>query len=275
MAILAVQAIRKMRGGSQAHLMLGADGNPWVVKFQNNPQNLRVLANEFIVSSLASVAGLTVPEFGVIELDPWLASHSTNLEMDFGRGRLERCRPGLHFGSRFISKAIDVLTPDRLREVNNLAEFSGILALDKWTNNCDWRQVVFSKKSTRSKYDVAFIDHGYCFGEAEWKFEDAPLRGIYRLNAVYGPVTGWSSFSPWLERFEEMSPETIWKIVEAVPPEWFGADKDAADTLVDRLIRRRSRIRELILAFRNSDRTPFPNWTATQSSPRRYAKKHS
>ncbi len=39
LAVLAVQAIRKMRGGAQSQLMLGADGKLWVVKFQNNPQD--------------------------------------------------------------------------------------------------------------------------------------------------------------------------------------------------------------------------------------------
>jgi hypothetical protein len=38
LAVQAVQQIRRLRGGAQGHLMLGADGNLWVVKFQNNPQ---------------------------------------------------------------------------------------------------------------------------------------------------------------------------------------------------------------------------------------------
>ena len=46
MAVLAVQHIRRMRGGAQGQLMLGADGHAYVVKFQNNPQHMRVLANE-------------------------------------------------------------------------------------------------------------------------------------------------------------------------------------------------------------------------------------
>ena len=41
MAVLAVQQIRKMRGGAQGQLMLGADGQVYVVKFQNNPQQDR------------------------------------------------------------------------------------------------------------------------------------------------------------------------------------------------------------------------------------------
>ena len=62
MAVLAVQHIRRMRGGAQGQLMLGADGHAYVVKFQNNPQHMRVLANELLASRLAVAVGLTAPE---------------------------------------------------------------------------------------------------------------------------------------------------------------------------------------------------------------------
>jgi hypothetical protein len=68
LAVLAVQAIRRMRGGAQSQLMLGADGKLWVVKFQNNPQDLRVLANELIATRLAAAVGLTVPVSDVVEV---------------------------------------------------------------------------------------------------------------------------------------------------------------------------------------------------------------
>ena len=42
--------------------MLGADGALWVVKFRNNPQGERVLANEFLATRIAEALGLTVPK---------------------------------------------------------------------------------------------------------------------------------------------------------------------------------------------------------------------
>ena len=68
MAVLAVQQIRRMRGGAQGQLMLGADGSIYVVKFQNNPQHMRVLANEFLAARLALAVGLTVPEIELVEV---------------------------------------------------------------------------------------------------------------------------------------------------------------------------------------------------------------
>ena len=42
-----------MRGGAQSHLMFADDGHYYVVKFQNNPQHIRVLANELIATRIA------------------------------------------------------------------------------------------------------------------------------------------------------------------------------------------------------------------------------
>src|SRR5580698_1638262 len=101
LAVLAVQASRRMRGGAQSQLMLGADGKLWVVKFQNNPQHLRVLANEMIATRLAEAVGLTVPVTDVVEVSDWLIAHTPGMQVEMPRGR-ERYTAGLQFGSRFI-----------------------------------------------------------------------------------------------------------------------------------------------------------------------------
>jgi hypothetical protein len=67
-ALSAVQHVHKMRGGSQSHLMLSSDGNYWVVKYQNNPQHIRILANEMFVGRLGRRLGLPLPEVSAIEV---------------------------------------------------------------------------------------------------------------------------------------------------------------------------------------------------------------
>ncbi len=47
-----------MRGGAQAHLMRCADDNYYVVKFQNNPQGRRILANELLASRIGGADGI-------------------------------------------------------------------------------------------------------------------------------------------------------------------------------------------------------------------------
>ena len=187
-AVLAVQAIRRMRGGAQSQLMLGADGKLWVVKFQDNPQHIRVLANELIATRLAEAVGLTVPRTDVVEVTAWLIANTPGLAIERlaekGMGAHERYRAGLQFGSQFVGglmpgQVVDYLPEAQLDEVRNLAEFAGMLAIDKWTGNCNGRQAVFERKPRERKYRATFIDQGFCFNACEWTFPDSPLRGIY------------------------------------------------------------------------------------------------
>jgi len=253
-----------MRGGAQGQLMLGADGQIYVVKFQNNPQHIRVLANEFLASRLALAAGLTAPEVELVEVSSWLVEHTPELEIDLGRTRV-RCLPGLQFGSRFVGglmpgQVVDYLPEEQLAEVKNLAEFAGILALDKWTGNANGRQAVFTRKQRERRYRAVFIDYGYCFHAGEWRFEDIPLRGVYYRNDVYREIAGWDSFEPWLTRLETMPAETVWAAASEVPPEWYGGDIAEMESLVEKLLARRSKIRDAVEAFGRSDRKPFPKW---------------
>jgi len=267
-----------MRGGAQSQLMLGADGRLWVVKFQNNPQHLRVLANELIASRLAEAVGLTVPVTDVVEVTDWLVANTLDMSVELPRGLRERYRPGLQFGSQYVGglmpgQVVDYLPEQQLDEVRNLAEFAGMLAIDKWTGNCNGRQAVFERRPRERKYRATFIDQGFCFNAGEWTFPDSPLRGVYARNQVYARVTGWQSFEPWLSRIEAMTPATLWGIAEAVPPEWYGGDTTQIERLMEQMLARRGRVRELIVSFRDSSREPFPLWASKSSVvvPRQFA----
>jgi hypothetical protein len=253
-----------MRGGAQGQLMLGADNHVYVVKFQNNPQHRRVLANEFLASRLALAAGLAVPEVVLMEVSSWLVDNTSELEIDMGRTRI-KCHAGLQFGSRFAGgmmpgQVVDYLPEEQLAEVKNLNEFAGILALDKWTGNANGRQAVFTHKQRERRYRAVFIDYGHCFHAGDWMFEDIPLRGVYYRNDVYREIAGWHSFEPWLTQMETMAAETVWGAASEIPPEWYGGDTSEMEALVEKLLARRGSIRDLIDGFRRSDRSPFPKW---------------
>src|ERR1700689_2058383 len=96
----ALEQIRRMRGGAQAHLMRCADEEYYVVKFQNNPQGGRVLANELLGTRLAARVGLPTPGVAVVVVREQLIEHTEDLVMQLGRGRA-RCKAGLEFGSRY------------------------------------------------------------------------------------------------------------------------------------------------------------------------------
>ncbi len=261
----AVQHVRRMRGGAQSQLMRADDGHYYVVKFKNNPQHLRVLANELLATRLAEQIGLPVPRTELITVDAWLIANSPEMRIELA-GRALPCEPGVQCGSRFVvdpteGQVFDLLPESMLSRVKGLEAFAGALAFDKWTCNCNGRQATFWKKARERRYRLTFIDQGYCFNAGEWSFPDAPLRGAYARNFVYAGVTGWDSFEPWLSRIEQLEPATIWACAEIVPPEWYG-DWDDMISLVSKLVERRNQVRALIEEFRRSSREPFPNWKA-------------
>jgi hypothetical protein len=58
----------------------------------------------------------------------------------------------------------------------------------------------------------------------------------------------------------------LWEIASTVPPEWYGGNLSDIEQLMEKLLARRERVRELIVAFRDSDREPFPNWARVARS---------
>jgi hypothetical protein len=243
-----------------------SDTNFYVVKFLNNPQHTRVLANELLATRLAEIAGLPVPATEVVEVEDWLVQHTPELSMQLAGSSIP-CEAGLQFGSRYVvspleGQVFDYLPVELLERVRNLETFAGILAVDKWTGNANGRQAAFWRKMRERKYTVAFIDQGYCFNAGEWTFPDSPMRGVYARNEVYAGVRGWESFEPWLSQIENMDEDVIWTAAGDIPPQWYGHDWGALESLVRSLLERRTRVRELITAFRVSARNPFPNWSA-------------
>jgi hypothetical protein len=104
------------------------------------------------------------------------------------------------------------------------------------------------------------INHVFCFNAGEWNFPDAPLRGLYARHRVYGGVRGLQSFEPWISRIEGLEAAALEEAASAIPPEWYGGDQDALERLLEQLLRRRHRVRELILSAWKSAAQPFPNW---------------
>jgi hypothetical protein len=264
----AVQHIRKLRGGSQSHLMRASDGNYYVVKFTNNAQCKRILANEFIGSRLGQMLGLPMPEARVIEVSEWLIQHTPELCIE-SVGMKIPCRPGQHLALRyaadpFTHNIFDYVPESLAPRIFNIKDFPRILVLDKWSCNCDGRQAVFAKRANYRYYHVTFIDQGYYFNAGEWTFPDLALHGVYYRNYVYQHVKSWNDFEPALSRAESMTTEQLTELADGIPVEWWAKQHTLElNCLFADLFQRRSKIRDLITDFRQSSRNPFPNWTDT------------
>jgi hypothetical protein len=265
--VRAVEFLRRMRGASQPYLLRCEDGEAYVVKFRNNPQHVRVLANEMLAGLLARLIGLPVPHPAFVEVPAELIRGNRLLEIEVGVHR-EPCATGVQFGSRFPGVPSQTLVvdflPDRLlRRVKNLeAAFLGAFVFDKWTCNCNGRQAIFyrSLDEEGSAYSAALIDHGFCFNDGEWNFPDSPIRGFYPRRLVYEKVRGLKSFEPFLSTVENLGPAQLEECMLGIPAEWCGPEPDQARRLLERLNERRHRLRQAIIDAKNSSLQPFPNW---------------
>jgi hypothetical protein len=248
-----------------------SDGNYYVVKFQNNPQHQRVLVNEMLGTRLAARLGLPTVPAAIVEVREELIRLTPDLCIELPRARIP-CRAGPQFGSRYPGDPRrltlhDFLPDKQLMEVENLDTFIGMLVFDKWTCNTNGRQTIFrwqlreGQDPLEARYRTFMIDQGFCFNAGAWDFPDTPLRGLYARNRVYEAVTGWVSFSLWLERIEKHVNESVFdELLRDIPPEWYHDDLDSLLRLVERLYQRRSKVPDLLLAAKNTTRQPFPNW---------------
>jgi hypothetical protein len=191
--ISAIQHLRPLRGGAQAHRLRASNGAWYVTKFQNNPQHIRVLANEMLATKLGIALELPMPRVEVIEVSDWLIEQTEDLRINLGGSNLP-CRSGKQLGSLYVGSespamTLDYLPRELLERVLNIGDFTRVLVLDKWTCNSDGRQAIFCRETRRSRrHHATFIDQGYCFNAGEWTFPDFPLRGVYANNCVLADV---------------------------------------------------------------------------------------
>jgi hypothetical protein len=100
----------------------------------------------------------------------------------------------------------------------------------------------------------------------EWSFPDAPLRGVYGRNDVYERIESWEDFDQWLSRIERFSARQLHSIADEIPCEWYG-ERAELQRLLDCLLERRRKVRQLIEDFRTSSRNPLPNWAMERPAP--------
>jgi len=56
---------------------------------------------------------------------------------------------------------------------------------------------------------------------------------------------------------EKFDPRVLWEVTESVPPEWYGSSLTEMEHLIEQLISRRKKVRDLVDPFRESTREPF------------------
>jgi hypothetical protein len=180
MLLTARRHIRKMGGGAQSHLLEAADGQFYIVKFQNNPQHRRILVNELVASVFLKYLQLSSAEAALIHVSEEFMRENPDVSIELGTKRMP-VSTGWQFGSRYPGDpskiAVYDFVPDTLlHQVRNLSDFLGVLVFDKWVSNADGRQAVFFRARVREWLPGAaethaltmgfvglMIDHGFAF----------------------------------------------------------------------------------------------------------------
>ncbi len=270
MPLTAVRYVRKMRGGSQAHLLEADDGNWYVVKFRNNPQHRRILVNELAASALLGYLKIAVPETALIRIQGSFLEANPEVYLTLGTRRVA-IEEGWHFGSRYPgdparTAVYDFLPDALLSKVANLDDFRAILIFDKWAANADGRQCVFYRALLRRGenalpgFVARMIDHGFVFNGPNWDFPDSPLQGLYARREVYAAVRSLEDFQPWLDQVRHFPEEVMDLAWKSIPADWVDGEERELEELLERLYERRKRVPELISACRELRTNPFPNW---------------
>jgi hypothetical protein len=255
--IFAVENVRRMQGGSQAHLMKCSDGRFYVVKFQNNPQGPRILANELLACSLAVLLGLPVAVPQIVEVSEDLTLATGDMVIQWLVGR-ERLKPGLCFGSQFPwednaanegrpVRVLDQLPEEQLRTIDNLPDFGGMFVFDVWTMNVDARQVIFFQSKQEAPWKALMIDNGNCFNGSRWNFPRKGRNHVYPKRLVYESVVGFDSLRPWLDRIENrIDSSVLASCADTIPPVWYQGSTRSLHRLLAQLESRRRNITRIV-----------------------------
>jgi hypothetical protein len=279
----AIRLIRKMRGGSQAHLLECDNGDFYVVKFRNNPQHRRILINEWIASFFLKHLQISGPPAEIVNLSVEFLASNPEVYIQLGSQRRLAVEPGRHFGSRYPGDPRKVMVydflPDLLLDnVVNTNEFAGALAFDKWMGNADARQSIFFRPrlkqwssipgghAARSEFVAHMMDHGYVFNGPHWTFTESPLQGLYFRPNVYRNIRSLDDFQPWLDRVVYFPEDLINEAQKQIPPEWILGDKAALEALLEKLMSRCKRVPDLIVECARARVNPFPEWKDMNSA---------
>ena len=96
------------------------------------------------------------------------------------------------------------------------------------------------------------IDHGFAFDGPHWNFPESPVQGLYLRKLVYENVSALADFEPWLDRILHFPEEVVDRAYKQVPPEWIDGEETEFEQMLEKLLRRRKRVPELISDVRHA-----------------------
>ena len=261
-SLKAIHHIRTMGCGLKSHLVLCENGDLCVVRLRSTTQRSEPIA-AVVASRIARTFGLPTPECVVVKIGDSLLRETPELSKMRELRREDWI--GDHSGTLYVrsqdGSLFDLLPDPYLDSLNNPESFLHFLALDKWCSHSGPPKPVFYRSGSGSQHSVEFVSRGGSLCGAGLGFRDHPLNGVYYQKAVYDRVTGWDSFDPILSNLILASPDGLYRTTKDLPFGWSEEHRDELDRLVESLLVRRSRIRQLITQSRDQVPGLFPSWT--------------
>jgi hypothetical protein len=113
----------------------------------------------------------------------------------------------------------------------------------------------------RLGFVAQMMDNGFVFEGPHWRLAESPLQGLYFRPLVYRSVRGLADFEPWLSRIRHFPEDAVDQAVKQIPESWLEeGGHDALSRLLEKLLRRRSRVADLIEDSRAARPEHFPLW---------------
>lgn len=231
----------RLEGGASEPQLFAARGEgPEVVhvvaKLPDNPQGLRVLANEWLGAKLLDLLGAPHPPVYLLEVpDACVAQavYTTGAPL----------RGGLAFATAYLAAA-EVPAPEDLDDLDRPEALARIALFDTWTGNVDVRQLRHMRRSGGGPGSQVFaVDQGGCFGGAAWTADELDRAPSPVLDATTPALLGHlrdprEALREALEALAAADAETLLDLTAAIPEPWgVGASERAA--LTRYMLRRR------------------------------------
>lgn len=236
--ITAVQAVKRMRGKSQAVHMLSDNGWHYVVKPPAIGQ--RAAINEWLGARLFQMVGIMTADVRPIVIPQLLARH---------------CWPGLPATTDVIGIAsafpvdpschsIYDFAPSVIADkIANLDHMIGALAVDLWTGKNEFRQCTYFRNGP---WWVCFIDHKGMFGGNDWDCTGIPDPRNLPARWAYEPMPT-EQIDLWSRQICSIRPASLHRLFRDVPDCWAETVGSSDLTeLAELLLSRRARVRAML-----------------------------
>lgn len=235
-------------GCTEPYHML-CSGDPYIVKFAQNPESSRVLINEYVCALLAKKLDLPIPDASLIEINETLIQQTPILQ-EIG------VKPGLHFGSKKMRKATPIPSHFVIKRAVNKEYLPDILLFDHWINNKDRGSNSGNMLIETNTKEIVIIDHTHAFDIGSlWnehqlrRLIGEPLIAFDLTGPVYSNfvnyINGHNPFHSVLHKMSNITEDYIKGIICSTPEEW-GCTQTEQKVLCEYILDRKERIEEVL-----------------------------